>query len=84
MHSTTISPFSGRARSFGHDLESGVELSVAAAQNYQALRARGKTVRKTVDCLIATFCILNGHVLLHADKDFDHFEKELSLKVLHS
>jgi hypothetical protein len=61
----------------------GVEFSVAAAQNYRALRARGKTVRKTVDCLIATFCILNGHVLLHADKDFDEFERELGLKVLH-
>jgi predicted nucleic acid-binding protein len=61
----------------------GIELSVAAAQNYRALRARGKTVRKTVDCLIATFCILNDHVLLHADSDFDHFERELGLKVLH-
>jgi hypothetical protein len=61
----------------------GVELSVAAAQNYRTLRAKGKTVQKTVDCLIATFCILNDHVLLHADKDFDHFEKELGLKVLH-
>jgi predicted nucleic acid-binding protein len=61
----------------------GIELSVAAAQNYRALRARGKTVRKTVDCLIATFCILNDHVLLHADSDFDHFEKELGLKALH-
>jgi predicted nucleic acid-binding protein len=61
----------------------GIELSVAAAQNYRTLRARGKTVRKTVDCLIATFCILNDHVLLHSDSDFDPFEKELGLKVLH-
>jgi len=60
----------------------GIELSVAAAQNYRTLRARGKTVRKTMDCLIATFCILNDHELLHADSDFDHFEKELGLKVL--
>jgi len=61
----------------------GIELSVAAAQNYRALRARGKTVRKTVDCLIATFCILNDHVLLHADADYGHFEKELGWKALH-
>jgi len=61
----------------------GIEFSVAAAQNYRTLRARGKTIRKTVDCLIATFCILNDHALLHADKDFDHFERELGLKVLH-
>jgi predicted nucleic acid-binding protein len=61
----------------------GTELCVAAAKNYRILRSRGKTVRKTVDCLIATFCLLNGHVLLHADSDFDPFEKELGLNVLH-
>jgi predicted nucleic acid-binding protein len=60
----------------------GVEFSLAAAQNYRTLRARGKTIWKTVNCLIATFCILNDHVLLHANKDFDHFETELGLKVL--
>ena len=61
----------------------GIRLSLAAAQNYRALRAKGRTVRKTVDCLIATFCLLNGHTLLHSDKDFDHFEEELGLNVLH-
>ncbi len=61
----------------------GVELSVAAARNCRTLRAKGKTVRKTMDCLIATFCILNNHELLHTDKDFDPFERELGLKVLH-
>jgi predicted nucleic acid-binding protein len=61
----------------------GIGLSLAAAQNYRTLRSKGKTVRKTLDCLIATFCLLNDHVLLHADSDFAHFEKELGLKVLH-
>jgi predicted nucleic acid-binding protein len=61
----------------------GIRFSVAAAQNYRVLRSRGKTVRKTADCLIATFCLLHGHMLLHNDRDFDHFEKELGLKVLH-
>jgi predicted nucleic acid-binding protein len=60
----------------------GIELSVVAAQNYRTLRARGKTVRKTVDCLIATYCILNDYLLLHADSDFDTFEKGLGLKVM--
>lgn len=32
-----------------------VELAVAAARNYRHLRSRGLTVRKTIDCLIATF-----------------------------
>jgi predicted nucleic acid-binding protein len=61
----------------------GLELATAAARNYRSLRRRGKTVRKTLDCLIATFCLTSGHVLLHCDSDFDPFEKHLGLKVVH-
>ncbi len=61
----------------------GEALAVAAAQNYRFLRAYGKTVRKTIDCLIATFCLSGGHSLLHRDRDFDLFEKHLGLRVLH-
>jgi len=52
----------------------GIELAVAAAQNYRRLRQRGHTIRRTIDCLIATFCLENGHALLHRDRDFDAFE----------
>ncbi len=58
-------------------------LAVESAQNYRRLRDRGITVRKTVDCLIATFCIEQGHRLLHRDRDFDVFETHLGLQVLH-
>jgi predicted nucleic acid-binding protein len=61
----------------------GVELSVAAARNFRTLRQHGHTIRKTVDCLIATFCIMEGHLLLHRDRDFDPFERLLGLTVLH-
>jgi len=61
----------------------GAGLAVAAARNYRRLRARGITVRKTVDCLIATFCIEHGHALLHRDRDFDPFETHLGLRVIH-
>jgi hypothetical protein len=57
-------------------------LAVAAARNYRTLRRKGITVRGTIDCLIATFCIENGHVLLHNDRDLDAFERHLGLKVL--
>jgi len=40
-------------------------------------------VRKTVDCLIATFCLVNDHALLHNDRDYDPFEEFLSLRVIH-
>ena len=46
-----------------------VSLAAHAARNYRALRARGVTVHSTVDCLVATFCIQNGHRLLHCDAD---------------
>ncbi len=61
----------------------GEALAVASAQNYRSLRKRGYTVRKTIDCLIATFCLVAGHSLLHRDHDFDSFEKHLGLRVLH-
>jgi predicted nucleic acid-binding protein len=60
----------------------GREVALAAARNYRALRVRGVTVRKTMDALIATFCIKRGHVLLHSDRDFDGFERYLGLRVL--
>ena len=61
----------------------GVELAAASAKNYRALRAQGRTVRKTIDCLIATFCLRGGHSLLHCDRDFDPFEQLLGLSVVY-
>jgi predicted nucleic acid-binding protein len=59
------------------------EVAVAAAQNFRFLRERGITVRKPIDCMIATFCIESGHRLVHRDRDFDGFEQHLGLQVLH-
>jgi predicted nucleic acid-binding protein len=60
-----------------------VALAREATRNYRALRSRGHTVRKTIDCLIATFCLREQHSLLHRDRDFDPFEKFLALSVIH-
>ena len=60
----------------------GTGLAIASAANYRALRSQGITVRTTIDCLIATFCIVEGHQLLHRDRDFDAFEDRLGLKVM--
>lgn len=62
----------------------GSELAIEAARNFRHLRRRGRTVRKTIDCLIATFCLQHGHSLLHRDRDFDHFEELLGLTVVHA
>jgi len=61
----------------------GEELAIDAAKNFRLLRRRGHTVRKTIDCLIATFCLRHGHSLLHRDRDFDPFEQFLALPVVH-
>ncbi len=60
----------------------GPNVAVQAARNYRILRVKGLTVRKTVDTLIATRCILDGHELLHSDRDFDPFVEHLGLRVL--
>jgi predicted nucleic acid-binding protein len=56
--------------------------AIQSAANYRKLRAKGITVRKIVDCWIATFCIVRGFPLLHNDRDFAPFEQHLELKVL--
>lgn len=61
----------------------GQVLAVQAARNYRFLRQKGITVRKTIDSLIATYCIENDHDLLHSDSDFDGYEAHLGLRVIH-
>lgn len=58
-------------------------VAIAAGRNCRTLRASGHTPRKTIDVLIATFCIEGGHALLHRDRDFDPFERQLGLLVVH-
>ena len=59
-------------------------LAVRSARNYRALRQRGVTIRNTIDCLTATFCIEADIELLHNDRDFDAFERHLQLRVVHT
>lgn len=60
----------------------GFDVAVAAARNYRKLRSLGVTVRGTVDVLIATRCIESRLRLLHNDRDFEPFEKDLALRVV--
>jgi predicted nucleic acid-binding protein len=55
------------------------DLAIKAAANYRHLRARGITIRNSVDLIIATFCIERGHALLHSDRDFEPMERFLGL-----
>ncbi len=60
----------------------GKEVAIHAAHNFRTLRSLGVTVRKTMNTLIATHCIVYGYELLHSDKDFDPFVKHLGLRVV--
>jgi predicted nucleic acid-binding protein len=53
--------------------------AVRAAQNFRLLRGKGITVRKTIDTLIATRCIIDNIPLLYSDRDFDPFVEHLGL-----
>lgn len=59
----------------------GITLALKAADNFRTLRTKGITVRKTVDCIIATYCIEHDIQLLHNDRDFGAFQKHLGLRV---
>jgi predicted nucleic acid-binding protein len=51
----------------------GEAIARQSARYYRRLRKQGITVRKTIDCLIATWCIMHSVPLLHADRDFAPF-----------
>lgn len=59
----------------------GYAVAIQSASNYRTLRKNGFTVRKTVDVIIGTFCMMEGYVLLHADRDFDPMVELLGLCV---
>ncbi|MGL6108573.1 MAG: type II toxin-antitoxin system VapC family toxin [Rubrivivax sp.] len=65
------------------DVEASVEpaLALSAAEHYRSLRARGHTMRSSIDVLIASFCIERDYALLHDDRDFDAFEALRGLRV---
>ena len=66
------------------DLVNMLNTSIAlkSAENHRKLRRKGATVRKTTDCIIATWCIENAVPLLHCDKDFQPFHDHLGLRAV--
>jgi predicted nucleic acid-binding protein len=68
----------------GFDVVSLCEPDIAtkAAANYRFMRARGVTIRQTIDLIIGTFCIERGHRLLHSDRDFEPMERLLGLQTV--
>jgi hypothetical protein len=59
----------------------GIDLHFRAADLYRALRERGKTIRSTIDCLIAVLAEANRCSLLARDRDMDSILESGILKV---
>ena len=58
----------------------GQEIAIQAARHFRTLRLLGVTVRKTIDTLIATFCIEKNYALLYSDRDFEPFVERLGMR----
>jgi predicted nucleic acid-binding protein len=58
----------------------GLDIAQKAASHFRSLRRRGVTVRKTVDCFIAAYCIEHRIPLLYSDRDFSPFVQHLRLQ----
>jgi predicted nucleic acid-binding protein len=48
---------------------------------YRHLRKKGITIRKSVDCLIASYAILGNMYILHNDSDFTQIARESELRI---
>jgi predicted nucleic acid-binding protein len=53
-----------------------------AIEIYRKLRKSGITIRKSNDCLIASYALLGDLYLLHTDRDFEEMTKGIRLKIL--
>ena len=58
----------------------GFDIAGKSAANYRRLRERGITIRKTIDVLIATFCVEHDLELIHHDRDFVLLAPTLGLR----
>ena len=58
------------------------QVFVRAAGIYRSLRHRGITIRKPIDCVIASVAIEHDITLLHNDRDFDPIETHCGLNVV--
>jgi predicted nucleic acid-binding protein len=58
------------------------DLAILSADFYRQLKKNGITIRKTIDMLIAAWCIHNHVTLLENDTDFVHIAEKLPLKIV--
>ncbi len=88
LQGITLSSQSSRTRDYLLEFTiyepQGVATYIAAAQLYKECRQRGKTLRSTIDCIIAAICLENDLTILHKDRDYDIIGEYSGLKILRS
>jgi predicted nucleic acid-binding protein len=55
---------------------------IHSAEIYRCLRKKGITIRKPIDCMIASVAIAHKVQLLHNDKDFNAIEDHCGLQTV--
>jgi predicted nucleic acid-binding protein len=58
-----------------------MQVTDCAVDLYRRLRKKGITIRKSMDCLIASYAIITETPLLHNDADFTQIAKGSALKI---
>lgn len=60
----------------------GFAIAQESVKNYRLLRKKGVSICKTIDVIIASYCIHHNISLLHRDRDFEPLVQHCGLKVL--
>jgi len=74
-----IKEYLNSIRIFDNDI---MEVSNIAVNIYRTSRKSGITIRKSNDCLIAAYAILNNTPILHQDRDFQYISQFTTLKII--
>lgn len=60
----------------------GIETYIRASEIFRTCRKKGKTIRKTIDCIIASIAIENSAVVIHKDYDYEIIREFFELKTI--
>lgn len=80
-HNDQYRKVQGIMQSFDY-LETSRVVYQHAADIYRELRAKGITIRSTMDCIIAATANAHDVYLVHHNRDFDAISKHFPLRVL--
>ena len=69
-------------QALGHHSFTGMDAAVRSAERYRILKSKGITIRNSLDCMIAGYCIDHKIPLLFSDRDFEPFVEHFGLQAV--